>query len=308
MHGRRSLLPLLLASSALGIRHSPAGRSELNQFMANVTDSLRNRCSGQARPRIVVFDVGSNDGGTSQWILSELRARIKGTSSCRPFIKLVAVEPQRRFHSGLERLVAQSDGGELVRFAAWTSNTTLHFKTMKNSQEAHLASGQEVGAGTAVPAIDLAELMNRIVRPSDEVLFKLDTEGAEYTLLPTLLARGALCLGAALHLWMEWHLHRLPAAKRLSALGLRLSLDHTLTAGCGGGARPLKSALHEEFQLLNYAKRVPGLQDEAIRHVNRDKPNSFAGSLPPPLGIEYNVSVRAYAPTAYTTFLNGKRR
>ena len=80
---------------------------------------------------------------------------------------------------------------------------------------------------------------------------KFDVEGAEYELLPWLLARGALCLLDVLNI--EWHLNRVPPHKRLSALALHLSLHGLLHDGC---ASPPKLIEHDEPRVVVPARYV----------------------------------------------------
>ena len=59
-------------------------------------------------------------------------------------------------------------------------------------------------------------------------------EGAEFTLLPSLLTSGALC--RLTHLHIEWHAPALAAASQQqleAGIGLRLSLQAMLDNGCG---------------------------------------------------------------------------
>ena len=85
--------------------------------------------------------------------------------------------------------------------------------------------------------------------------------GAEYELLPWVLAQGALCQLQVLII--EWHLNRLPPHKRLSALAVRLGFHTLLHAAC---ATPPALIEHEEPWEANTMVAVPGLYQLAARH------------------------------------------
>lgn len=119
-------------------------------------------------------------------------------------------------------------------------------------------------ARIAVPAA--APLAESTVRNASESrqalsLMKLDVEGAEYELLPWLLAQGALC--RLDFLIIEWHLNRLDLPNRLPALGFRLSLPNLLRAGC---AVPPRLIEHDEPWEANTRVVVPGLHTLSMRH------------------------------------------
>ena len=91
----------------------------------------------------------------------------------------------------------------------------------------------------------------------------LTRAGAEYELLPWILAQGALCQLQVVII--EWHLNRLPPHKRLSALAIRLSFHTFLHAAC---ARPPALIEHDEPWEGNTMVVVPGLYQRAARHSN----------------------------------------
>lgn len=84
----------------------------------------------------------------------------------------------------------------LHRAAAWTHDGTVPFV------EANLG-GHVDPHGKPVECHDLARLINKLAETYSEIILKIDAEGAEYVLLPHLIAHDAdLCLKLAL---VEWH-------------------------------------------------------------------------------------------------------
>ena len=179
------------------------------------------------------------------------------------------------------------------------------------------------------------------------ILLKMDIEGAEFSLLPHLLMAGALC--SVTHLRTEWHLNSQPEAQRMSGVALRLGLHNILTQGCphvlwrqrqhaatadggggggsggsgsgggGDGEAPLDYVVEdEEYRPINFGEPVPGMMEEAARHVTSKDvtalPNStgqdvsLRGTLlhgTMPLGIDYAFDVhkdrRVKGRTLFTT-------
>ena len=174
--------------------------------------------AGPAGSRVVVLDVGANNGDWSriEWpgIAAELRAAGKR-------FELYIVEPQPQFAQPLQKL-ADGNGFTFVPAAAWKANTTLYFDVAGDSGTASMSASMSSGGSDtatmrgfrreAIPAIDLAELMRSrlprdagdsesdsdAARPADGPaatlsFLKFDVEGAEFDLLPWLLLQGALC-------------------------------------------------------------------------------------------------------------------
>jgi FkbM family methyltransferase len=63
--------------------------------------------------------------------------------------------------------------------------------------------------GINVPCFDFSRWMLRTFRPTDDVIVKMDIEGAEYAILEKMLADGSLSLIKELR--CEWHHDRFPA-------------------------------------------------------------------------------------------------
>lgn len=114
-----------------------------------------------------------------------------------------------------------------------------------------------------MPTVDLSAVLRRCVRRANggPIFLKLDTESAEYDLLPHLLTSGALC--DCTFLLIEWHLNAMSPARRLQGVLLRNALGGLLTRGC---AAPPRLIIHDEDFLNNFGEAVPGLGGLAARH------------------------------------------
>jgi len=219
----------------------------------------------------LVFDVGANDGTwTRSWAAQARRLRKLNNIS----LQAISFEPQPTFRTRLEALAVET-GSEFVPAAAWKFDGGLSFAVPRPGSTA--AAIRNDGS-LRVRSVDLANFINtRLPRKEPRAvpmptpntvlhmrtisLMKLDTEGAEYELLPWLLTHGVLC-----HLdyvIVEWHLNRLDLPDRLPAIGLRLSLPSLLRAGC---ERPPKLIEHDQPWEANTRVMVPGLHSLAMLH------------------------------------------
>ena len=115
-------------------------------------------------------------------------------------------------------------------------------------------------------AIDFAEWLaiSSEFQKADTICLKIDIEGAEYAVLPHLLSARSLC--RVNFLIIEWHLHALPASRRLFGLGLRNSLEELVNGGCPPLASP-RIFMHEEFGPLNGGLQINGLLEDALRRT-----------------------------------------
>ena len=131
-------------------------------------------------------------------------------------------------------------------------------------------------ATTHEQAVELSELLTRLLPSAGSPsLLMLDLLGAEFELLPWLLSRGLLC--RVKYMAIDWHLNQLPVEKRLSGLGLRLSLDNLLSLGC---REPPVVVFHGEQPSHNMGAPVPGLAEAAMEHAVWDRPaNHWMASL-----------------------------
>lgn len=79
--------------------------------------------------------------------------------------------------------------------AAWTFTGALPFR-----QTGRFGFGRVSEDGEPVRCVDLAEI---VLGHEGDVVLKIDAEGAEWTLLPHLIATGAS--GRLRECWVEWH-------------------------------------------------------------------------------------------------------
>lgn len=247
-------------------------------------------CNGKGR--VVVLDIGCNSGEWAEAIMTRLHRK----PCLRAASRLFMFEPQQSFHERLQK-IARAHNGMLLPYAAWTSNTTLNMTIPSErgySESARIPLDRSASPSKCVsfakhvrcnlvrmPAIDLADFMLRTLIPTDLVLAKLDVEGAEYTILPAVIAHGALCRLS--YLQLEWHLNNNAEHERLSGV----SLKHTLRLLSRACRRPLR-ILDEEFRPLNFGRPVPGLIDEAMRHVGDGRIHGNLGTL----AVNYSILVR----------------
>ena len=323
---RRTLALLLLgnASPVRGRRTTQEGFHQLEVFRKAFFDRVYNSvgCGAGRRwkRRIVIVDVGSNNGDWSRSMIRDVSAVPCVNTWRRNAVRFVMVEPQRRFHEQLRAVAAECDKvgshGLLLPFAAWTSNTTLNLTTLQGhrSQAAQTTDDRQATVACVrnadhdrckaaqvveTPAIDLAAFLLRTLEETDVAYLKLDVEGSEYRLLPRLVAAGALCRLSFLH--VEWHLHTLPEQKRLAGVALKHSL-RALSEACA--SPPL--ILDEEFRPLNWGSSVPGLLEEAARHLGNGTTRGGLGRFQ----VNYSIAVRKLwgggLKASRVTLINGK--
>ena len=97
--------------------------------------------------------------------------------------------------------------------AVWNVNTTLTFGERRSASHvvgtaansgsdarSVYGSDRKVRSQTSIPAIDFAEFVRTHATPDDFVLVKMDIEGAEFVVVPELIASGAACLIDELYL------------------------------------------------------------------------------------------------------------
>ncbi len=178
--------------------------------------------------KVHVLDVGANNGKWAESMMKLLTAAAPHVNA-----SLTMVEPQPKF-IGLLNPIAHRWNGTFLPLAGWhTAGATLTFHRSRLDQAAsvHAPMAQLFGAlGTIkVRTLDLPRLVERLAGSAELLFAKIDIEGAEYDVLPALLARGALC--RVHYLLLEFHLNALEERRRLGGVALRLSLNETLR-GC----------------------------------------------------------------------------
>ena len=201
----------------------------------------------------LALDVGSNDGAWAKWLLNKAEARNLS-------LRVHVFEPQPRYAATLSALEEHGS----VRFhaaAAGTSSGTswLYPSSDKQAWSTVAAMARAYTTRGAlreplrVPSVDLAAFVETEVNAT--ALLKLDVEGAEFAIVPRLIATGAIC--RVRHLLIEWHLNALPPHERLAGLGLRFSFEHLVRAGCAGQDDWLVE--HDEHHKNNFGEVVDGL-------------------------------------------------
>ena len=261
----------LLASAAV----APSEDTALDHFLRDA----KARHDGQHR--LVVWDVGSNNGVWADDVMQQLRRTNELNAS------LLMVDPQPAHGPRLRRLArkwrrAAGIKASHLAAAAWTSQTTLTFFVPSNGTRSDGATTNPAQAAQMpvamteiqVAAVDFAAYMNAELSADDAVLVKLDVEGAEYSLLPHLLVSGALCLVDYLH--VEWHAIALPEDDLLTGLALRQNLA-SLLAACPTPPRRLS---HEHGRGPGHTQRGgEAIHRQFMRHalgcpLRRDVPGT----------------------------------
>ena len=281
-----SLLLLLATRGAHATGDS--GEAAIRGFV----DAVHN---GAADQMAFVLDVGANNGAWSQSIMGRVPQASEASKQRRRRgagvrVQPILFEPQQVFRKPLQRL-ANGWGGIFYPAAAWTNATNLTFYLSNFNQASSLSESMALTFNdpkvnptvrrVTVPTVDLSAVLRRCVRRANggPIFLKLDTESAEYDLLPRLLTSGALC--DCTFLLIEWHLNAMSPARRLQGVLLRNALDGLLARGC---AAPPRLIIHDEDFLNNFGEAVPGLGGLAARHkksesLRKKRPYATAASL-----------------------------
>ena len=145
--------------------------------------------------RHLYIDIGANTYSSS------IGGWFRATYPYASAFSVVALEPAREHYATYQRVA----GVELVQAAGWIQNTTMQFETKQHTKKGHgsgtlvtrnaaaaaATSGGRTPPGiVAVQAIDVADLLRRRATEEDYVVVKMDVEGAEYDIVPHLLASG----------------------------------------------------------------------------------------------------------------------
>lgn len=219
-----------------GVPSGLQSEKELNHTFPSQNSFITELISSPPDKRAFILDVGANNGAWGNRMMERCQA-----AAPTKHVQLIMFEPQHRFEATLRRLVERW-GANYIRAAAWTADTNITFFTMRDSRAASVNPRGGGGIERAhrnysVPGIDFPAFLLRTLMRGDFVLLKLDVEGAEYELLPPLVASGALC--SPTHLLIEWHMRSLvgatpkqTASKRQEAGRLRISLQAMLERQC----------------------------------------------------------------------------
>ena len=219
---------------------------------------------------LALIDVGANDGSWANSVMKQCKAR-----SPQATIRLILIEPQQHFARKLE-IISQQWHATVIHSVAWKheGNLTLHIGSNRETTSLVKAMASRFGVsrdGEMVPAVDLAALVSHEQQPN-KTLLKIDIEGGEYRLIPTLIRRGTFC--GLSHIIVEWHLNAMPPRHRLSCLGLRLSFDWLVRNSCEQDI----FIAHSEYFVNNEFEHVPGLWREVQRHNRSAHPLGLSES------------------------------
>ncbi len=163
--------------------------------------------------RKVFIDCGTNLGIVLNRFIHEL-----------PDHDFYAFEPNPDLLSSIHAQVAQAAPAprvEISQSAVWTQDGTIDL-FLGHHESSTVMPGKRVppmydqqidyDAPVSVPAIDFSAWLHRTVAPDDQVVVKMDIEGAEYPVLRKLLSDGTI--GRLSVLYIEWHYDRFPAMNR----------------------------------------------------------------------------------------------
>lgn len=160
-------------------------------------------------PRHVFIDVGGNIGDSVSAFLS---VGVPGVSKAgADFDSIYVFEPNPEFAHAYERYREKSFSFEYIQAAATAKDGFMTFEGtgLGGSVVKTSSSSQQ----DAIPTVDFSSWLQRTVTLRDFVVCKIDTEGAEFEIVPRMVADGTLCLCDRLSI--EWH----------SWLGSRSPLD-----------------------------------------------------------------------------------
>ena len=167
----------------------------------------------QESPRKIFIDLGANLGNITAKFAEQ-----------HPDFELIAVEPNRDLINGLlEKSLEISRPVSVIWAAASTHDGRIQLFKSTRHEASTIVMGKieyeqfgwtqiDYSNGHLVPCIDFSAWLAKIARNGDEVIVKMDIEGAEYDVLEKLIADGNLKLIKTL--FCEWHADRFPAIQK----------------------------------------------------------------------------------------------
>ncbi|MEU6718027.1 FkbM family methyltransferase [Nonomuraea sp. NPDC046802] len=179
--------------------------------------------------RNIFIDCGANVGA----VLSEFVQKY-------PDRKFYAFEPNEDLIPDIKehvRSVGGTDFVEILPHAVWVRDGVVDLfvghhinSTMLPGKVVPAAHATQVDytRPVPVPALDFSAWLRRTIAPDDDVIVKMDIEGAEYPVLTKLVADGTIDLISVLYI--EWHYDRFPAMAKsqhdrlLEAVAARVEL------------------------------------------------------------------------------------
>jgi FkbM family methyltransferase len=132
-----------------------------------------------------------------------------------PFDRIVAFEANPEYEPYFSRL-AEAHAVELHKAAVWVADGTIPLFLGEAGPESSVIFEKTTGSFTRerhleVPAVDFSAWLGREVAPADEVIVKMDIEGAEFAVLEKILDDGTARLVDLL--LIEWHADRIPLGR-----------------------------------------------------------------------------------------------
>jgi FkbM family methyltransferase len=129
-----------------------------------------------------------------------------------PFDRIVAFEANPAYAPHFDR-ARESWPVELVQAAVWVEDGSIRFFLGEEGPESSVIFEKTTGGfrqenALDVPSVDFSAWLRREVGPADEVILKMDIEGAEFAVLDKMIAEGTS--RRVKLLLIEWHADRLP--------------------------------------------------------------------------------------------------
>jgi FkbM family methyltransferase len=153
--------------------------------------------------RQVLVDCGANLGVVLRRFIAEFPDR-----------DFYAFEPNAELHASIRKQVADSGHPRVSvsNRAVWTHNGTVEL-FLGHHESSTLLPGKSVPPvydqqidykhPITVPCLDFSAWLKQMFIPEDEIIVKMDIEGAEYPVLRKMIADDTLGLVSVLHI--EWH-------------------------------------------------------------------------------------------------------
>mmetsp|Transcript_78512 Transcript_78512/g.141635 ORF Transcript_78512/g.141635 Transcript_78512/m.141635 type:complete len:305 (+) Transcript_78512:77-991(+) len=195
-----------------------AGASENgNSAAARPSHQASAYAEADTRPRNIYLDVGGNDGQT---VVDFMRRKSKLWKAASQHMSAETArlpwhtfvwEPNAQHHAQYDRILAEFPGQvTYYEAAAWTTtgNVTFYREQVKKKSDGSslLRSHPRVAANSVastVRSMSLPDWFRDNVRYDDNVVLKVDIEGAEYDLMSAMMVTGAVCKADVLI--VEWH-------------------------------------------------------------------------------------------------------
>lgn len=164
-------------------------------------------------PRKLYIDLGANVGAVAGAFASE-----------HPDFDIYCFEANKDLIPAiLEQSIRVKRPFFIVWAAAWIEDTQIELYQSERHEASTVISGKieyeqygwpqiNYNRPTLVPAINFGGWLLRTTTPDDEIIVKMDIEGAEYALLESMLKDGSIDCVSLLR--CEWHIDRYPSIPR----------------------------------------------------------------------------------------------